>query len=106
MSELFWRRRFCRCENKKMINPRSKQSPMMDPMTMPAMAPPLRPLPAPPLGEPVPVAPAVGEEVAVAVDVNVTAIDEKTGKVTSRHRSSVFDVKQQESVAFSVLARQ
>lgn len=52
-------------------------------MTMPAIAPPLNPLP--PLLEEA--APPVGEEVdvtvAVAVEEKTSAMDEKTGSVTS-----------------------
>lgn len=73
-------------------------------MTMPAIAPPLRPCP-PPLDAPA-LALLVGDEVGSAVEEKTSAIEEKTGSVTSWQRPSAFEVKQHESVAFSVLARQ
>ena len=89
-----------------MIRPSNSRNPTIDPMTIPAIAPPLRPC-LPPLDAPVPaLALLLGEEVGLAVEVKTSAIEEKTGKVTSWHRPSAFDVKQHESVAFSVLDRQ
>jgi len=79
-------------------------NPRIEPITIPAIAPALRPLPLP-LDEPA-LALLVGEEVGLAVEEKTSAIDEKTGSVTSWQRPSAFDVKQHESVAFSVLARQ
>lgn len=76
---------------------------MIEPMTMPAIAPPLSPFFRPPCEAP---AELVGVDVALAVDVNRSAIDEKTGSLTFWHRPCALDVKQQESVAFSVLERQ
>lgn len=67
-----------------MIRPKSRRNPRIEPMTIPAIAPPLNPLPPllllSLLEEDVP---AVGDEVAVAVEVKTSAIDEKTGNVTS-----------------------
>ncbi len=84
----------------------SSRNPRIDPITIPAMAPPLRPL-SWPLE---PAAPAVellvGDEVGVAVDESRPEMVEKTGRATFWQRPSALDVKQQESVAFSVLARQ
>lgn len=64
----------------KMMRPNSRRKPMIEPMTIPAMAPPLSPCPR--LFEPVPL---FGEEVAlaVAVEVKTSAMEEKTGSVTS-----------------------
>lgn len=80
------------------------RNPMTDPTTIPAMAPPLRPwdleAAAPAL------ALLVGEEVGLAVEESRPDIVEKTGRVTSWHRPWALEVKQQESVPFSVLDRQ
>lgn len=71
---------------------------------MPAIAPPLRPCP-PELAAAAPV--FVGDDVGLdRVEEKTSAIEENTGRVTSWHRVVVSEVKQQESVAFSVLARQ
>ena len=51
----------------------------------------------------VPVAETVVFAVAVTVRVGMAV---KTGSLTFWHRESVFDVKQQESVSFTVLERQ
>lgn len=81
----------------------------MEPTTAPAIAPPLRP--PPPL---LPPAAAVEEEVDDAVDEadvdeavsTRPGIEEKTGSLTSSQILVALDVRQHESVAFVVLARQ
>jgi len=89
-----------------MIRASNSRNPSMEPITIPAIAPPLRPCPSS-FDAPAPaLALLLGEEVAVAVEVKTSAIEEKTGKSTFWHRPSVFDVKQHESVAFWVLSRQ
>lgn len=77
---------------------------MREPMTMPAIAPPLRPLPPP--EDPAAAVPVGEDAERVAEEEKTSAMDEKTGSVTSWQRPSVLEVKQQESVAFWVLARQ
>lgn len=86
-----------------MINPNSSKAPRIEPITIPAIAPPLSPLPPP--EDPAAAVVPVGED-AGRVEEKTTAIEEKTGSVTSWHLLWVLEVKQQESVAFWVLARQ
>ncbi len=88
----------------RIIRPSSRRNPSIEPTTIPAIAPPLRPFPSP-LDAPA-LALLVGEEVGLAVEEKTSAIEEKTGSVTSWQRPSASEVKQHESVAFSVLARQ
>lgn len=91
----------------KMISPRSKRNPRIDPTTIPAMAPPLRPRRSGLTVAGVVLSP-VGDEPALLVVVveKRLAIVEKTGRVTSWQRPVELEVTQQESVPFSVLERQ
>lgn len=92
-----------------MIRPSSSRKPNIEPTTIPAIAPPLKPECEPlPLEFEPPAPPVlVADDVALAlVEEKTSAMEEKTGRVTSWHRPCALDVKQHESVAFSVLARQ
>ena len=79
-------------------------------MTMPAIAPPLSPLPPPLPPEFEPAAPPVSEVEEELGDEDVVVkrfgMEEKTGRLTSWQRPVAFEVRQQESVPFCVLARQ
>lgn len=87
------------------IKPRRRMAPMIDPMTMPAIAPPERPLLASSA------ACATDDTVAVAVAVVVVVKSAgrsltDDGSVTPVHLCVTFDEEQHESVAFGELAAQ
>lgn len=81
----------------------SNKKPTIEPITIPAIAPPLSPWWWP--EELLCAAVDVGDA-PVWVDVKMSAMEEKTGRVTSWQRPVELDVKQHESVEFSPLLRQ
>lgn len=96
--------RFRICRQQKITPPMTSAAPMMDPMTIPAMAPPDRPVSdlLPPFS-----APAV--ELGDAEDVlegKTGGIDTVVGRFTPTHRVLTFALTQQESVEFVVLSAQ